>query len=180
MAQSAHLDTFTRDNLPPQEMWPEFINLDRLGYPERLNCASELLDRNVAEGRGDKPALVSPTTSWTYAELAEKVNRIANVLVDDFGLKPGNRVLLRFPNTPMMTAVYFAVLKAGGVVVATMPLLRAKELAVITDKAELSAEEKAAQKDREERVAAFVPWAARVTIRPSGQRPRWPSVAVQA
>ncbi|MBC00084.1 MAG: 2-aminobenzoate-CoA ligase [Rhodobacteraceae bacterium] len=138
MAQSAHLDTFTRDNLPPQEMWPEFINLDRLGYPERLNCASELLDRNVAEGRGDKPALVSPTTSWTYAELAEKVNRIANVLVDDFGLKPGNRVLLRFPNTPMMTAVYFAVLKAGGVVVATMPLLRAKELAVITDKAELS------------------------------------------
>ncbi|WP_425087931.1 benzoate-CoA ligase family protein [Stappia sp.] len=138
MAQSAHLDTFTRDNLPPQEMWPEFINLDRLGYPERLNCASELLDRNVTEGRGDKPALVSPTTSWTYRKLAEKVNRIANVLVDDFGLKPGNRVLLRFPNTPMMTAVYFAVLKAGGVVVATMPLLRAKELAVITDKAELS------------------------------------------
>jgi 2-aminobenzoate-CoA ligase len=138
MAQSAHLDSFTRDNLPPKEMWPEFINLDRLGYPERLNCASELLDRNVAEGRGDKPALVSPTTSWTYRELAEKVNRIANVLVDDFGLTPGNRVLLRFPNTPMMTAVYFAVLKAGGVVVATMPLLRAKELAVITDKAELS------------------------------------------
>ncbi|GGE95318.1 benzoate-CoA ligase family protein [Stappia taiwanensis] len=138
MAKSAHLDTFTADNLPPRAQWPDLINLDRLGYPERLNCASELIDRNVAEGRGDKLALVSPDERWTYAELAEKVNRIANVLVADFGLVPGNRVLLRFPNTPMMTAVYFAVLKAGGVVVATMPLLRAKELAAITDKAELS------------------------------------------
>jgi len=138
MAQSAHLDTFTRDNLPPREQWPEFINLDRLGYPERLNCAVELIDRNVAEGRGDKRAVVSPNETWTYAQLAEKVNRIANVLTEDFGLKPGNRVLLRYPNSPMMVAVYFAVLKAGGVVVATMPLLRAKELAVIVDKAELS------------------------------------------
>ncbi|WP_417769802.1 benzoate-CoA ligase family protein [Stappia sp.] len=138
MARSAHLDTFAADNLPPRDLWPEFVNLDRLGYPERMNCAVELVDRNVEEGRGDKLALVSPTERWTYGELAGKVNRIANVLVDSFGLKPGNRVLLRFPNTPMMTAVYFAILKAGGIVVATMPLLRAKELAVITDKAELS------------------------------------------
>lgn len=138
MARSAHTDTFAADNLPPRELWPDFINLERLGYPERMNCAVELIDRNVAEGRGDKLALVSPTERWTYAELAEKVNRIANVLVADFGLRPGNRVLLRFPNTPMMTAVYFAILKAGGIVVATMPLLRAKELAVIVDKAELS------------------------------------------
>ncbi|WP_067341382.1 benzoate-CoA ligase family protein [Stappia indica] len=138
MARSAHTDTFAADNLPPRELWPDFINLEKLGYPERMNCAVELIDKNVAEGRGDKLALVSPTERWTYGELAEKVNRIANVLVADFGLQPGNRVLLRFPNTPMMTAVYFAILKAGGVVVATMPLLRAKELAVIVDKAELS------------------------------------------
>ncbi|WP_428696237.1 benzoate-CoA ligase family protein [Stappia sp.] len=138
MARSAHLDTFAADNLPPRDLWPDFINLDRLGYPERMNCAVELVDRNVEEGRGDKLALVSPSERWTYGELAGKINRIANVLVDRFGLKPGNRVLLRFPNTPMMTAVYFAILKAGGIVVATMPLLRAKELAVITDKAELS------------------------------------------
>lgn len=138
MARSAHLDTFAADNLPLRDLWPEFVNLDRLGYPERMNCAVELVDRNVGEGRGDKLALVSPAERWTYGELAGKINRIANVLVDRFGLKPGNRVLLRFPNTPMMTAVYFAILKAGGIVVATMPLLRAKELAVITDKAELS------------------------------------------
>jgi 2-aminobenzoate-CoA ligase len=138
MARSAHLDTFAADNLPPRDLWPDFINLDRLGYPERMNCAVELVDRNVEEGRGEKLALVSPSERWTYGELAGKINRIANVLVDSFGLKPGNRVLLRFPNTPMMTAVYFAILKAGGIVVATMPLLRAKELAVITDKAELS------------------------------------------
>ncbi|WP_249695536.1 benzoate-CoA ligase family protein [Stappia sp. WLB 29] len=138
MARSAHTDTFAADNLPPRELWPDFINLEKLGYPERMNCAVELIDKNVAEGRGNKLALVSPTERWTYGELAEKVNRIANVLVADFGLQPGNRVLLRFPNTPMMTAVYFAILKAGGIVVATMPLLRAKELAVIVDKAELS------------------------------------------
>lgn len=138
MARSAHTDTFAADNLPPRELWPDFINLEKLGYPERMNCAVELIDRNVAQGRGDKLALVSPTERWTYAELAEKVNRIANVLVADFGLQPGHRVLLRFPNTPMMTAVYFAILKAGGIVVATMPLLRAKELAVIVDKSELS------------------------------------------
>lgn len=138
MARSAHTDTFAADNLPPRELWPDFINLEKLGYPERMNCAVELIDKNVAEGRGDKLALVSPTERWTYGELAEKVNRIANVLVADFGLQPGNRVLLRFPNTPMMTAVYFAILKTGGIVVATMPLLRAKELAVIVDKAELS------------------------------------------
>lgn len=138
MARSAHTDTFAADNLPPRELWPDFVNLEQLGYPERMNCAVELIDRNVAQGRGEKLALVSPTERWTYAELAEQVNRIANVLVADFGLQPGNRVLLRFPNTPMMTAVYFAVLKAGGIVVATMPLLRAKELAVIVDKSELS------------------------------------------
>lgn len=138
MARSAHVDTFAADNLPPRDQWPEFINLDRLAYPERMNCAVELVDRNVAEGRGDKLAVVGATSRWTYSELAEKINRIANVLVNTCGLKPGNRVLLRFPNTPTMVAAYFAVLKAGGVVVATMPLLRAKELAVIVDKAELS------------------------------------------
>jgi 2-aminobenzoate-CoA ligase len=138
MARSAHVDTFAADNLPPRDQWPEFINLDRLAYPERMNCAVELVDRNVAEGRGDKLAVVGATSRWTYSELAEKINRIANVLVNTCGMKPGNRVLLRFPNTPTMVAAYFAVLKAGGVVVATMPLLRAKELAVIVDKAELS------------------------------------------
>ena len=138
MARSAHVDTFAADNLPPKDQWPEFINLDPLGYPERMNCAVELVDRNVSEGRGDKLAVVGASTRWTYSQLAEKINRIANVLVDTCGLKPGNRVLLRFPNTPTMVAAYFAVLKAGGVVVATMPLLRAKELAVIVDKSELS------------------------------------------
>ncbi|SOB96764.1 benzoate-CoA ligase family protein [Stappia indica] len=164
MARSAHTDTFAADNLPPRELWPDFINLEKLGYPERMNCAVELIDKNVAEGRGDKLALVSPTERWTYGELAEKVSRIANVLVADFGLQPGNRVLLRFPNTPMMTAVYFAILKAGGIVVATMPLLRAKELAVIVDKAELSlavcdhrlAEEMELTRDRTDRLTTIL------------------------
>ena len=106
---------------------PNFFCPD-LDYPERLNCISELLDRWVENGEGDRPCLISPAETLTYAQLAERVNRIANVLTRDFGLVPGNRVLLRGPNNPMMVASILAVIKAGGVVVATMPLLRAKEL----------------------------------------------------
>lgn len=130
MERSAHLDSFARDNLPPPEQWPDLrFDLPALHYPSRLNCVTELLDRNLA--RGDHPALITPNETLTYAQLAERVNRIANVLVQDMGMVPGNRVLLRSANTAWMVAAYFAVLKAGGIVVATMPLLRAKELGQI-------------------------------------------------
>ena len=131
MHRSGHLDTFARDRLPPAELWPDLL-LDRpeFRYPERLNCVSVLLDRWIAEGDGDRPCLISPTQAWTYGELAERVDRIANVLTGPLGLVPGNRVLLRAANKPMFVAAYLAVMKAGGVAVATMPLLRAKELAL--------------------------------------------------
>ena len=136
MIPSAHVDTFARDNLPPETDWPEFtFTLPELRYPERFNCAVELLDRWIDGGHGARPCIISPQETWTYAGLAERVNRIANVLTRDLGLVPGNRVLLRGPNSPMMVAAYFAVIKAGGVVVATMPLLRAKEIAYPLDKA---------------------------------------------
>jgi len=137
--RSAHIDTFTRDNLPPEAEQPVFL-FDRpeLQYPERVNCIGEFLDRWVEKGIGGKPCLSSPTERWTYEDLYRKVNRIANVLVTRFGLVPGNRVLLRSANSPMMVAVYFAIIKAGGVVVATMPLLRAKELAYVVNKSQLS------------------------------------------
>ena len=137
---SAHLDSFARDRLPPRAQWPELIfTLDELAYPDRLNCAVALLDRHVAEGRGDRIAIVDPGgPHWSYAELAGQVNRICNVLTQECGLLPGNRVLLRAANTPMMVACYFAVLKAGGVVVASMPLLRAKELGYMVDKAQIA------------------------------------------
>ena len=136
---SAHVDTFARDNLPPPQLQPVFrFDLPELRYPLRLNCASELLDRNILAGRGDHPALVTPAETLTYRQLAERVNRIANVLTRDLGLVPGNRVLLRSANNAWMVACYFAVLKAGGIVVATMPLLRAKEIGQILDKARIS------------------------------------------
>src|SRR6476469_9476125 len=139
MAKTGHVDTFARDNLPPREQWPEFkFDLPELQYPERLNCVTEWVDRWVAAGQGDRPCLLSPTESLTYAELNERVNRIANVLTRDLGLVPGNRVLLRAANNPMMVATYFAVIKAGGVVVATMPLLRAKELSYPLAKAKIA------------------------------------------
>jgi 2-aminobenzoate-CoA ligase len=138
MNPSAHLDTFTRDNLPPQAEWPDFVfSLPELQYPERINCVSELLDRWIAAGQGDRACLISPSETLNYAQTAERVNRIANVLTRDLGLVPGNRVLLRGPNSPMMVAAYLAVIKAGGVVVATMPLLRAKEIAYPIVKAKI-------------------------------------------
>jgi 2-aminobenzoate-CoA ligase len=138
MTASAHLDTFARDNLPPRAQWPQFrFDLPELQYPERMNCAVELLDRWVAAGAGDRPCVIAPAEALTYAQLAERVNRIANVLTRDLGLVPGHRVLLRGPNSPMMVAAYLAVIKAGGVVVATMPLLRAKEIAYPLTKARI-------------------------------------------
>ncbi len=138
MIRSAHIDTFARDHLPAPEQWPEFLfNLPELDYPERLNCVTAFVDDWVAAGHGDRDCLISPAKRWSYADLAERVNRIANVLTRDLAMVPGNRVLLRGPNSPMMVAAYFAVIKAGGVVVATMPLLRAKEVAFPVTKAEI-------------------------------------------
>jgi 2-aminobenzoate-CoA ligase len=138
MTPSAHVDTFARDNLPPRAQWPDFVfSLPELNYPERMNCVVELLDRWLAAGHGERPCLISPTETLTYAQLAERVNRIANALTRELGVLPGHRVLLRGPNSPMMVAAYLAVIKAGGVVVATMPLLRAKEIAYPITKAKI-------------------------------------------
>ncbi len=134
---SAHLDPFTAERLPPRGQWPEFHGLEALGYPARLNCAVELLDGNLAT-RAVHIAILSPGETLTYGQLAGRVNRIANVLTRRMGLVPGNRVLLRGPNSPWMVAAYFAVLKAGGVVVASMPLLRAKELSQMLDRAAIT------------------------------------------
>jgi 2-aminobenzoate-CoA ligase len=139
MIASAHVDSFTRDNLPPRAQWPDFLfDLPELAYPERMNCVADLLDRHLAEGRGSRPCLITDQATISYAELAQKVNHVANVLTRDLGMLPGNRVLLRGPNSPAMVAAYLAVLKAGGVVVATMPLLRAKEIAFPIVKARIS------------------------------------------
>jgi 2-aminobenzoate-CoA ligase len=134
---SAHVDQFTRRMLPPKELWPE-MPMGDLRYPDRLNCAAELLDTIVTRGDGDRIALRFPGGRWTYRELLERANRFAHVLIKDLGVVSGNRVLLRGPNNPMMAACWLAVLKAGGVVVCTMPLLRARELTYIIEKAKIS------------------------------------------
>ena len=136
---SAHVDRFARDSLPPPEQQPEFIfELPELQFPAQLNCATEILDRHVAQGRGARVCIRAPGLEWTYAELQDKANRIANVLVREMGLVPGNRVLLRAPNNAMLAACWFAVMKAGGIAVATMPLLRAKELKPILEIAQVT------------------------------------------
>ncbi|GIW27451.1 MAG: 2-aminobenzoate-CoA ligase [Meiothermus sp.] len=138
MGYSAHIDTFARDHLPPRSEWPELVfSLPELQYPERLNCASELLDRMAAR-HPERLCLQGAGLRWSYAELLEQANRIAHVLTQDMGLVPGNRVLLRAPNHPMLVAAWFAVMKAGGIAVTTMPLLRAKELTEVVNKAQVS------------------------------------------
>src|SRR3954465_4627591 len=139
MSYTAHTDTFARDNLPPHRQWPELrFDLAELKYPARLNCATELLDKPVTRGHGHRVALRNGDGECTYTQLFTQANRLANVLVCEMGVKPGNRVLLRGPNNPIMAACWFAGMKAGGVCVATMPLLRAKELTEIIEKAEIS------------------------------------------
>jgi len=146
MHPSAHIDTFARDNLPPQDLWPELLldgNPD-LAYPARVNCAVELVDVHVGQGRGERIALRwrgqegAPQT-MRYRELTELSNRIAHVLIDDMQLVPGNRLLLCGPNNPMMAAAWLAAVKAGLVVVPTMPLLRAADLQPIIDKGNIHA-----------------------------------------
>lgn len=135
---TAHVDTFAHDRLPPREQWPELrFDLPELRYADRLNCAAALLDDAVAEGHGSRIACYGNSEQLTYAALQERANKIANVLLHQLGLVPGNRVLLRGPNSPMLAALWFGVMKAGGIAVTTMPMLRAGELAKITAKSEV-------------------------------------------
>ena len=134
IAPSAHVDTFTRENLPPRRQWPEFLfSLPELQYTPVLNCAAELLDRNVQAGNGDRRCIVTDSETWTYSDLLATSNQVARALVDEMGLVPGNRVLLRGPNNPWLVASWFGVIKAGGVAVTTMPLLRSGELETMVD-----------------------------------------------
>jgi 2-aminobenzoate-CoA ligase len=140
MAQTAHADTFARDRLPPRDLWPELVfELPYLQYPERLNCAVELLDRHVASGFGARRAIVTPARSLTYRELLSEANRYAHVLRDDIELVPGNRVLIRGYNNATTAALWLAVVKAGCIAVTTMPLLRAKELTDVATLARVDA-----------------------------------------
>jgi 2-aminobenzoate-CoA ligase len=132
LSPSAHVDAFCRDNLPPADQWPDLeFTLPALRYPDRLNCADELLEATIAARGADRACLLTQDQRWTYGDLARNAGQIARVLTEDYGLVPGNRVLLRGPNNPHLVACWFGVLKAGGVAVATMPLLRAGELSAI-------------------------------------------------
>ncbi|WP_039016971.1 AMP-binding protein [Halocynthiibacter namhaensis] len=137
LGESAHVDSFTRDNLPPVDHWPEFL-LDGFDYPDQLNAGHELCDAMVERGFGDHTALIGNGRRRTYKELADWTNRLAHALKDDLGVKPGNRVLIRSANNPAMVACWLAATKVGAVVVNTMPMLRATELAKIVDKAEIT------------------------------------------
>jgi 2-aminobenzoate-CoA ligase len=136
---SGHLDDFCARMLPPRELWPlrDWTGIPELAYPPRLNCAVELLDPMLEDGAGERCAIRWPGGEWSYRELAGTVNRIAHVLVEELGMVPGNRVLLCAPNCAMLAACWFAVLRAGGVVVCTMPLLRERELRYVADRAEV-------------------------------------------
>ncbi|MCC6008189.1 MAG: AMP-binding protein [Rhodobacteraceae bacterium] len=137
LGPSAHVDTFTRDNLPPEGEWPLF-RLEGFDYPDFLNAGVELTDRMVERGFGDHVALIGNGRQRTYKELSDWTNRLAHALVEDYGIRPGNRVLIRSANNPAMVACWLAATKAGAVVVNTMPMLRAGELTAIVDKAEVS------------------------------------------
>ncbi len=140
MLTSHFSDTFARDHLPPQSAWPDFVfTRPEYQYPQRLNAVQVLLDERIARSDGNHIALRNHQAACSYEQLFVRVNQIANVLVHQLGLQPGNRVLLRGANHPMMAACWLAVVKAGLIAVPTMPLLRAKELIEVINKAKVSA-----------------------------------------
>ena len=137
LTPSAHIDQFSRNNLPQEVMQPDYI-LNGYEYPEILNVGFELTDKMVLQGYGDNIALIGNGRRRTYKELSDWTNRLANALVENYGVQPGNRVLIRSANNPAMVACWLAATKAGAVVVNTMPLLREKELVEIINKAEIT------------------------------------------
>ena len=138
--ETGHVDTFARDHLPPQEQWAK-MSYDTLpelrAYADRFNATVELLDGSIEKFGGDRVMIRYADLVWTYSDLKDRVDRIAQVLTQDFGLVSGNRVMLCGPNNPMMAACWLAIVKMGGVCVATMPLLRGRELAFMLEKAEI-------------------------------------------
>jgi len=136
LGASAHTDSFARDNLPPQDQWPDFL-LDGFDYPEHINVATEFTDTMVDKGFGDNTALIGNGRRRTYKELTDWTNRLAHALVENLGVRSGNRVLIRSANNPAMVACWLAATKAGAVVVNTMPMLRSGELTKIVDKAQI-------------------------------------------
>ena len=140
MTPSAHLDPFAREHLPPRDLWPDLLRGEgtAFDYPERLNSAAVLLDAHVEAGRGARTLLHTEAGPWTYRDVQDRADRIAHVLTREMGLVPGNRVLLHTPNTPLAAAAWLGIVKAGGIVVATMPLVRAHELTYTIEKAQVS------------------------------------------
>lgn len=137
LGHTGHTDTFTRDNLPPEDQLPDFL-LERFDYPDKLNAAVELTDAMVERGFGDHTALIGNGRRRTYKELSDWTNRLAHAMVENLGIKPGNRVLIRSANNPAMVACWLAATKAGAVVVNTMPMLRAGELTATVNKAQIT------------------------------------------
>lgn len=136
---TSHLDTFVRDRLPPAEAQPVYLfDIDDVRYPEALNCGAELIDKALDRGWGERRAILTDDGACTYRQLKEISDRYAQVLVEDMGLVPGGRVLLRGPNEPVLIGLWLAVLKAGGVVVTTMPLLRQAELEPVIAKGQIT------------------------------------------
>lgn len=130
LSPSAHQDTFCRDHLPAPETWPTFeFTIPEVQYPDRLNAATELITKAASDFGADRPALLTPDgENWSYGDLLHRANQVAQVLVDDLGVLPGNRVMLRAPNNPWLVACWLGVLKAGAVVVTTVPALREHEV----------------------------------------------------
>lgn len=138
MSATAHVDTFARNRLPARQDWPELVfGLPSLQYPPRVNVAHALLQGALDRGYGQRPALLWQGGYWTYAQLLDQARRIARVLTRELGMIPGNRVLLRSANTPMLAASLFGIWLAGGIAVPTMPMLRAPELKGVINKAQI-------------------------------------------
>ena len=103
-----------------------------VGERPAVNLATAFLDRNVAEGRGERTALTGPAGSCTYAELAELSNRVGNALLE-LGVRPRDRVLLALTDSIEFVATWYAVQKIGAVTAEVYTFLQPKDYAYYLD-----------------------------------------------
>ncbi len=136
---TAHWDNFCADNMPPEDQLPEFkFTKIWLRHPDRINAVTDLLDRMVFAGHADNPCFKTSKGVWSYTDVYRDANQLAHVLMDEMGVIPGSRVLIRGFNTPLLCSAFLAILKVGAVAVPTPPSMKARDLARIVDKAQVN------------------------------------------
>ncbi|MFZ9314779.1 MAG: AMP-binding protein [Burkholderiaceae bacterium] len=135
-------DRFVHDRLPPPTQQPQILRArPEFQFPQAFNLTDFLFEKGSAHRGPNAPlfqGLEPGSAALSYRQAAERADQIAHLVRTRLGLASGSRVLIHAPNSAETALVWLGLVKAGMVAVATMPLLRAKELGKVIRKAEIA------------------------------------------